>query len=103
MLLLGRKTEFRLDERTFFLPQVIHVQTNVVKTGVFEGSGRFTRLTNGFSKKWENHQCALALWFAFYNFSRVHMTLKKKTPSMASGLADHVWTIRELIEESAKF
>ena len=63
---------------------------------------RFTRLTNGFSKKWANHQAALALWFAFYNFGRVHMTLKE-TPAMASGLADHVWTIRELIEESAKF
>ena len=63
---------------------------------------RFTRLTNGFSKKWHNHQCALGLWFAFYNFGRVHMTLKE-TPAMASGLEDHVWTIRELIEESAKF
>ena len=64
---------------------------------------RFTRLTNGFSKKWENHQAALALWFAFYNFGRVRMTLKNETPAMASGLADHVWTIRGLIEESAKF
>jgi transposase-like protein/IS1 family transposase len=64
---------------------------------------RFTRLTNGFSKKWENHESALALWFAFYNFARVHMTLKTETPAMASGLEDHVWTIRELIEESAKF
>jgi len=63
---------------------------------------RFTRLTNGFSKKWHNHQCALALWFAFYNFGRVHMTLNE-TPAMASGLEDHAWTIRELIEESAKF
>lgn len=63
---------------------------------------RFTRLTNAFSKKWENHECALALWFAFYNLCRVHMTLNE-TPAMASGLEDHAWTIRELIEESAKF
>ena len=63
---------------------------------------RFTRLTNAFSKKWENHESALALWFAFYNFGRKHMTLKE-TPAMASGLEDHIWTIRELIEESAKF
>jgi hypothetical protein len=63
---------------------------------------RFTQLTNGFSKKWANHQAALSLWFAFYNFARVHMTLNKETPAMASGLEDHVWTIRELIEESAK-
>ena len=63
---------------------------------------RFTRLTNGYSKKWENHEAALALWFAFYNYCRKHMTLKE-TPAMASGLENHVWTIRELIEESAKF
>jgi len=63
---------------------------------------RFTRLTNGFSKKWENHEAALALWFAYYNFARRHMTLKE-TPAMASGLENHQWTIRELIEESAKF
>lgn len=63
---------------------------------------RFTRLTNAFSKKWENHEAALALWFDYYNFGRKHMTLKE-TPAMASGLENHVWTIRELIEESAKF
>lgn len=62
---------------------------------------RFTRLTNGFSKKWANHEASLALWFAFYNFGRKHMTLKE-TPAMASGLEVHIWTIRELIEESAK-
>jgi len=55
---------------------------------------RFTRLTNGFSKKWDNHRSALALWFAFYNFARVHMTLKTETPAMASGIENHVWTIR---------
>jgi hypothetical protein len=63
---------------------------------------RFTRLTNGFSKKWHNHQCALALWFAFYILCRVHMTLTE-TPAIASGLENHVWSIRELIEELAKF
>ncbi len=65
------------------------------------GVRRFTRLTNAHSKKWANHSAMLALWFAFYNFARKHMTLKE-TPAMASGLADHVWSIRELIEESAK-
>jgi hypothetical protein len=44
----------------------------------------------------------LALWFAYDNFGRKHMTLKE-TPAMASGLEDHQWSIRELIEESAKF
>lgn len=43
----------------------------------------------------------LALWFAFYNFARKHMKLKE-TPAMAAGLENYVWTIRELIEESAK-
>ena len=62
---------------------------------------RFTRLTNGFSKKWENHQSMLGLWFAFYNFSRKHATLKE-TPAMAASLADHVWSIRELIQNAAK-
>jgi transposase-like protein/IS1 family transposase len=64
-------------------------------------SRRFTRLTNAHSKKWENHDAMLALWFAYYNYARKHMTLKE-TSAMAAGLEDHVWTIRELIEESAK-
>ena len=63
-----------------------------------EDSGRrFTRLTNGFSKKWENHWAAVALWFGFYNFVRVHKSLRI-TPAMAAGITDHVWTVRELLE-----
>jgi transposase InsO family protein len=58
---------------------------------------RFTRLTNAFSKKWENLKAALALFFAFYNFCRPHSSIKKQTPAMASGLTDHVWTISELL------
>ena len=57
---------------------------------------RFTRLTNAFSKKWENHWAAVACWFAFYNFCRVHKSLRV-TPAMAAGIADHVWTMRELL------
>jgi IS1 family transposase len=60
------------------------------------GMRRMTRLTNGFSKKWENLQAAYSLWFAYYNLCRVHSSLKK-TPAMAQGLTDHVWTIAELI------
>jgi hypothetical protein len=52
---------------------------------------RFTRLTNAFSKKFENHCHALALYFFWYNFCRVHKTLGV-TPAMASGLVDHVQT-----------
>jgi transposase-like protein/IS1 family transposase len=61
------------------------------------GIRRFTRLTNAFSKKWENHWAAVALWFAFYNFCRVHKSLRV-TPAMQAGIADHVWSVRELLE-----
>ena len=57
---------------------------------------RLTRLTNGFSKKWENLRAAVALHFAYYNFCRVHQTLRV-TPAMEAGLTDHVWTISELL------
>jgi hypothetical protein len=57
---------------------------------------RFTRLTNGFSKKLENHRAAVALWICFYNLCRVHETLRM-TPAMALGVTDHVWSIGELI------
>jgi len=56
---------------------------------------RFTRLTNGFSKKVDNHCHAIALYFAYYNFCRVHQTLRV-TPAMEAGIADHVWTLDEL-------
>jgi len=57
---------------------------------------RLTRLTNAFSKRWENHEAAIALFFAFYNWCRPHMTLKT-TPAVASGLTDHVWSVPELL------
>jgi len=50
---------------------------------------RFTRLTNGFSKKFENHWAALALYFAYYNFCRIHSTIRV-TPAMEAGITDHV-------------
>ncbi len=64
---------------------------------------RFTRLTNGFSKKLENLAAAVSLYFAYYNFARPHMTLTKAaggkptTPAMAAGKADHAWTIDEFV------
>jgi transposase-like protein/IS1 family transposase len=57
---------------------------------------RFTRLTNGFSKKWENLKAALALYFAYYNFCRIHSSIRC-TPAMESGLTGHVWTLREML------
>jgi IS1 family transposase len=56
---------------------------------------RFTRLTNAFSKKVENHVAAIALHYMHYNFCRVHKTIRV-TPAMEAGIADHVWTVEEL-------
>ena len=57
---------------------------------------RFTRLTNAFSKKVENHAAAVALYFMYYNFARIHQTLRI-TPAMEAGIADHVWSIEEIV------
>ncbi len=57
---------------------------------------RLTRLTNAFSKKWENLRAAIALHFAYYNFCRVHSSLRV-TPAMEAGLTDHVWELKELL------
>ena len=60
------------------------------------GMRRMTRLTNAFSKKWENLEAAYALWFAFYNFCRIHKTLRV-TPAMEANITDHSWTVQELL------
>jgi IS1 family transposase len=57
---------------------------------------RFTRLTNAFSKKLENHVHALSLYFQWYNFGRIHQTLRC-TPAMRAGVSDHVWSIEEIV------
>jgi len=57
---------------------------------------RFTRLTNAFSKKIENPAAAVTLHFMYYNFGRVHQTLRV-TPAMEAGVSDHVWNIEELV------
>jgi transposase-like protein/IS1 family transposase len=56
---------------------------------------RLTRLTNGFSKKWENLRAALALHFAYYNFCRIHTSIRC-TPAMEAGITGHVWELKEL-------
>jgi len=66
-------------------------------------SRRFTRLTNGFSKKIECHAAAVSLYVAHYNWCRVHEALtpntrQQTTPSMALGITDHVWSIGELLD-----
>ena len=56
---------------------------------------RFTRLTNEFSKKVENHACAVALHYMHYNFGRIHKSLRV-TPAMQAGISDHVWSLEEI-------
>ena len=58
---------------------------------------RFTRLTNGFSKKAENHSHMLAIYYMYYNYCRVHQTLRV-TPAMEAGIANHVWEVSEMAE-----
>lgn len=60
------------------------------------GMRRFTRLTNAFSKKIENHGHSVAVHFMYYNFARIHQTLRS-TPAMKAGVADHLWSIEEIV------
>jgi IS1 family transposase len=80
-------------------PDPKHISTSFVERqnlSMRMGMRRFTRLTNGFSKKLENHGHAVALYFMHYNFCRVHKTLRV-TPAMEAGLTDHVWEVQELL------
>jgi len=79
-------------------PDPKHVSTSFVERqnlSMRMSIRRFTRLTNAFSKKIENHAAAVAIWFMYYNFCRVHQTLRV-TPAMEAGISDRVWTIEEL-------
>ena len=58
-----------------------------------------THLTNAFSKKLENHAPMVALYFMYYNFGRVHQTLRV-TPPMEAGIANHVWSVEEIVHSS---
>jgi hypothetical protein len=64
---------------------------------------RFTRLTNAFSKKWENHHASLALFLAHYNFCRQHKTLQGSTPAMVAGVTKSLWSAKDLLQAAAKF
>lgn len=57
---------------------------------------RFTQLTNAFRKKVENHAAAVALYFIYYNFGRIHQTLRV-TPAMEAGVSDRVWSVEEIV------
>jgi IS1 family transposase len=81
-------------------PDPSHISTSYVERANLTmrmGMRRFTRLTNGFSKKLENLCHAVALHFMHYNFCRVHQSLRGKTPAMAAGVTDHVWEISEIL------
>ena len=80
-------------------PDPKHISTSYVERSNLTmrmGMRRFTRLTNGFSKKLENHAAMLAVYFMYYNFGRVHQTLRV-TPAIEAGIADHVWSIEEIV------
>ena len=79
-------------------PDPAHVSTSFVERQNLTmrmSMRRFTRLTNAFSKKIENHAAAVALHFIHYNFARIHKTLRI-TPAMAAGISDHVWSYEEI-------
>jgi IS1 family transposase len=79
-------------------PDPAHISTSYVERQNLTmrmGMRRFTRLTNGFSKKVENLEHAVSLHFMHYNFARIHKTLRV-TPAMQAGVTDHVWTLEEI-------
>jgi len=88
-------------------PDAEHISTSYVERSNLTmrmNIRRLTRLTNGFSKKLDNHIHAMSLYFMYYNFCRKHETLTKQrrgvhtTPAMAAGVADHVWKVEEIID-----
>lgn len=80
-------------------PDIAHVSTSYVERQNLTmrmSMRRFTRLTNAFSKKLDNHIHALALYFAFYNFCRIHKTLRM-SPAMAAGITDRLWSLEDIV------
>jgi IS1 family transposase len=80
-------------------PDFQHVSTSFIERSNLSlrmGNRRFTRLTNAFSKKVENHEHMLALFFCYYNFCRIHQTLRV-TPAMQAGIATHVWELADIV------
>ena len=84
-------------------PDTAHISTSYVERQNLTmrmSMRRFTRLTNGFSKKVENHKAAVALHFAHYNFVRVHRSLRV-TPAMEARVSDRLWSLDELVERTS--
>jgi len=81
-------------------PDMAHVSTSYVERSNLTWrmqNRRFTRLTNGFSKKLENHAYSVALFAFFYNFCRIHKTLRV-TPAMAAGVTDRLWEVADIVK-----
>jgi IS1 family transposase len=81
-------------------PDLKHVSTSYVERSnltVRMHNRRFTRLTNGFSKKLENHAYSVALFVMYYNFCKIHKTLRV-TPAMQAGVSDHVWDVVDIVK-----
>ena len=79
-------------------PDAAHISTSYVERQNLTmrmQMRRATRLTNAFSRKIENHMCAVALHYMFYNFARIHKTLRV-TPAMQAGISEHLWTLEEI-------
>ncbi len=82
-------------------PDASYISTSYVERqnlSMRMGMRRFTRLTNGFSKKVENHAYSVALYFMHYNFCRIHKSLRV-TPAIEAGITDHVWTIEAMLDK----
>ncbi len=80
-------------------PDQAHISTSYVERqnlNMRMNMRRFTRLTNAFSKKLENHVAMIALFHMHYNFARIHQTLRV-TPAMEAGFSNHVWSIQEIV------
>ena len=80
-------------------PEFAHVSTSYVERSNLTlrmSNRRFTRLTNAFSKKIENHEAAAALFFMHYNFCKIHGSLRC-TPAMAAGVSSKVWEVADII------
>lgn len=87
-----------VDYAPLAYPDPEHVSTSYIEPAnptMRMGMRRFTRLTNGFSKKIENHSAAVAIHLMHYNFSRIHKTLRV-APAMAAGVSDHLWSLEEI-------
>lgn len=80
-------------------PDPAHISTSYAERqnlNMRMGIRRFTRLTNAFSKKIENHIAAIAVYYMYYNFARKHQTLGT-TPAIKAGVASHAWTVEEIV------